>query len=307
VTTFASGDSDVPGRLVATVPEALRPSGRDEDPMPWLAVTMRAVIERARDGEFDIVHSHLGALSAVLSAVMPVPVVATYHNRIDGPGLAAALLGASTHNVAISAHQASTRPEVAWDAVIHHGLTLRDAPFYEERTEALVFVGRIAPEKGAVEAIEIARAAGRPLVIAAIVGTTPHEQAYYTSVFLPALEAAGDLVEFVGELDGQARDELIARSFASLMPNAWPEPFGLVAIESLACGTPVLARRVGALPELIREGEDGFFGDDVTHFRNLVDRVAELDRAAIRARALEAFSAERMTDEYEALMLRLAG
>lgn len=302
VTTFASGDSEVPGRLVATAPFATRPSGRDEDPMPWIAVTMRFVIEHARRGEFDVIHSHLDAMGIVLAAASPVPVVTTYHNRIDGPGQAAALVNSPAHHVAVSAHQAGTRPEVVWDAVIHNGLTLSDMPFHDDRTDGLVFVGRIAPEKGAVEAIEIAKATGRPLVIAAIVGTTPHEREYHESVFLPALRAAGDLVEFVGELDGRVRDELVARSYASLMPCAWPEPFGLVAIESLACGTPVLARRVGALPELIREGEDGFFGDDVTHFGNLVERVAGLDRAAIRARALTQFSAERMTDEYEALM-----
>jgi glycosyltransferase involved in cell wall biosynthesis len=163
----------------------------------------------------------------------------------------------------------------------------------------------VAPEKGIVEAIEIARRSGRPLRIAAKIGTTPSERSYYEDVFAPALEAAGTAVEFLGELEQDERDRLLADSYASLMPGSWPEPFGLVAIESLACGTPVLAHRVGALPEIVRNGVDGFFGDDVGQLALVVDRVAGLDRAAIRASVLERFSAERMADGYEAIYRRL--
>ena len=159
----------------------------------------------------------------------------------------------------------------------------------------------MAPEKGIVEAIEIARKAGRPLRIAAKVGPNPPEREYYDEVFRPALEAAGRDVEFLGELDEADRDRLFAESYASLMPGSWPEPFGLVAIEALACGTPVIARRIGGLPEIIRDGVDGFFGDDVDQLAFKIDGVGELDRAAIRASVLERFSAQRMTDGYEAL------
>ena len=112
-------------------------------------------------------------------------------------------------------------------------------------------------------------------------------------------------MEFLGELSGVERDGLVASSYATVMPSAWPEPFGLVAIESLACGTPVITRRVGALPEIVREGVDGFFGDDLAHLANLVDRVDELDREAVRASALDRFNADRMTDAYEELMASL--
>ena len=139
----------------------------------------------------------------------------------------------------------------------------------------------MAPEKGIVEAIEIAQATDRPLRIAAKVGPWPPEQDYYAQVFKPALEAAGSSVEFLGELEQADRDALFAESYAVLMPGSWPEPFGLVAIEALACGTPVIARRVGALPEIIREGVDGFFGDDVTELAFMVGRVGDLDRKAI--------------------------
>ena len=185
--------------------------------------------------------------------------------------------------------------------MIHNGLTLTDAPFERRRSDALCFVGRVAPEKGIVEAIEIARKAGRPLRIAAKIGPNPPERDYNTDVFQPALKAAGSDVEFLGELDQVDRDLLFAGSYAALMPGSWPEPFGLVAIEALACGTPVIARRIGGLPEIIRDGVDGFFGDDVDQLAFKIAGVDDLDREAIRASVLERFSAERMTDGYESL------
>jgi glycosyltransferase involved in cell wall biosynthesis len=163
----------------------------------------------------------------------------------------------------------------------------------------LCFVGRVTPEKGVVEAIEIARACGRRLRIAAKAGPTARERAYYRDIFRPALKAAGSSVEYLGELGQEERDRLLATSYAALMPGAWPEPFGLVAIEALACGTPIIARRIGALPEIVRDGVDGWFGDDVTAMAFRVDRVGMLDRKAIRASVLERFSAEAMAVAYE--------
>lgn len=303
VTTFASGDSDVPGRHIATVPEALRPAGYLGDPLPWFHLTMREVVDRAP--EFDIIHSHLEWASLLLARVSPIPVVTTFHGRLDLPWAGALLRDAPAGLVAISANQASTHPDVPWAAIVHNGLRLDDAPFERRRGDALCFVGRVAPEKGIVEAIEIARAAGRPLRIAAKVAPGGPERAYHDAVFRPALEAAGADVEFLGELTQAERDQLFADSYASLMPGAWPEPFGLVAIEALATGTPVIARRIGALPEIIRDGVDGFFGDDVTAMAYMVERVADLDRAAIRASVIDRFSAERMTDGYEDVYRRV--
>jgi glycosyltransferase involved in cell wall biosynthesis len=193
---------------------------------------------------------------------------------------------------------------VPW-TVIHNGLSLEGAPFKEERSDDLCFVGRVDAEKGIIEAIELAAAIGRRLRIAAKIGTLPDQLSYYEEVFKPALERAGSSVEFLGELAGPDRDRLFADSYATLMPGAWPEPFGLVAIESLACGTPILARRVGGLPEIIRDGVDGFFGDDVAALAFQADRIGTLDRAAIRDRVLEQFSATRMTDRYEELYARM--
>jgi len=299
VTTFASGDSRVPGRHIPTVPLALRPADYTGDTLPYVLATMRAVLDRAN--EFDIIHAHLEWANLLLARVAPVPVVATFHGRLDLPWAADALADPPPGLVAISADQASTHPEVPWAGIVHNGLSLEGAPFGRMRGDALCFVGRATPEKGIVEAIEIAQAAGRPLRMAAKVAAGGAEREYYDAVLEPALRAAGRDVEFLGELTQADRDALFAESHASLMPGSWPEPFGLVAIESLACGTPVIARRIGALPEIIRDGVDGFFGDDVAAMARAVGGVADLDRFGIRTSVLERFSTARMVDGYEAI------
>jgi glycosyltransferase involved in cell wall biosynthesis len=297
VTTFASGDSEVPGRHITTVEEALRPSGYSGDPSPWFYLTIQEVLDRAT--EFDIIHSHLEWASLLLARVSPIPVVSTLHGRLDLTWSAATFARPTKGLVAISANQAATHPEVEWAGVVHNGLTLDDSPFERRRGDALCFVGRVAPEKGIVDAIQIAKATGRSLRIAAKAGPTAAERDYFDNAFMPALEGAGSSVEFLGELEQADRDQLFAESYAALMPGSWPEPFGLVAIEALACGTPVIARRVGGLPEIIRDGVDGFFGDDADQLAYQVERVEGLDRAAIRASVLDRFSAGRMTDGYE--------
>lgn len=303
VTTFASGDSQVDGRHIPTVPEALRPAGFGGDSSGWFAATIFAVLDRA--AEFDIIHSHVEWYSPLLASTSPTPVITTFHGRLDFPWAGGMLARVPGRNVAISRAQAATHPDVPWAGIVHNGLDLTDSPFEQRRGDGLCFVGRVAAEKGIVDAIEIARLTGRQLRIAAKIGTTPHERAYHEDVFRPALARAGSAVEFLGELERHDRDRLLAESFASLMPGPWPEPFGLVAIESLACGTPVLARPAGALPEIVRDGIDGFFGDGVGQLALAMERVAGLDRAAIRASVLERFSATRMTDGYEAIYNRI--
>jgi glycosyltransferase involved in cell wall biosynthesis len=305
VTTFASGDSDVPGQLVPTVPGALRTDGFGRDPSGFVFGTMLTVLDH--DREFDVIHSHLEWSSAILGRATQTPVAATFHGRLDLPW-ARSVLGAAapTRLVAISESQAGDHPDLDW-TIVHNGLTPSDAPFQCRRSEDLCFIGRVNPEKGIVEALEVARRSDRRLRIAAKIGTTPEEREYNDTVFQPALKRAGSAVEFLGELSGDDRDALVASSYATLMPGSWPEPFGLVAIESLACGTPVIARRVGGLTEIIRDGVDGFFGDDVTQLAFHVPRVADLDREAIRASVIGRFSATRMADGYEALYRQMLG
>lgn len=301
VTVFASGDSEVPCRLVPTVKSALRPQGVSE-----FKRSFESTIElvHARMDEFDVVHSHLESWSIPLAKAATVPVVSTFHGRLDLPWTVHAFDSPPDGLVAISRSQASAHPTLPW-TIIHNGLTLDRAPFVREPGDALCFVGRVDPEKGIVEAMEIARRTGRRLRIAAKVGTLKHQADYYEHVFKPALKKAGRNIEYLGELEPHDRDRLFAESAATLMPGAWPEPFGLVCIESLACGTPVLSRRVGGLPEIIREGVDGFFCDDVTAFAYFLDKVPTLDRAAIRSRVIDRFSAARMADRYQELYARM--
>ena len=301
VTTFASADSAVPGHLVPTVARALRPDGFRGDSAPWFYATIRAVLDRAAD--FDVIHSHLEWASTILAVQSPVPVLSTFHGRLDLPW-AATLLEDTPGLVAISRSQAATHPSVQWAGIVHNGLELERTPVADHRNEDLVFVGRIAPEKGILDAIDVARLTGRTLKIIAKRPVVPHEVDYFENVFVPAARDAGSFVQDLGELSGPDRDRIVGASHAMLMPGTWPEPFGLAVIEALACGTPVLARRVGALPEILRDGLDGFFGDDVDHLAFLVDRVAELDREGIRASVVDRFSAGRMADAYEQLYRR---
>ncbi len=301
LTLFASGDSTVPVRLVPTSPEALRPTGQLAQEWPYAVMTVLEVARHA--DEFDLIHSHLEWPGLILPSATNVPVVLTFHGRLDYPWSSRALAFVQRGLVAISNAQAASHPEVEWEGIVHNGLDLRQAPFERRRSDALCFVGRISPEKGAADAIEIAQRAGRPLRVAAKAGATATEKEYFESVFKPAMKGAD--VELLGELAAPERDQLMADSYATLMPGSWPEPFGLVAIESLACGTPVICRRVGALPEIIREGKDGFFGDDVAAMAFRVGQVDTLDRSEMRAWVLDRFSARRMADGYEAVYDRM--
>jgi glycosyltransferase involved in cell wall biosynthesis len=263
------------------------------------AYTITTILEVLKQAErFDIIHAHLEWYSPLLASLTNVPVVMTFHGRLDFPWASHAFSYVSRGLVAISSAQIATHDDVRWEGVVHNGLDLSRSPFEHKRSDALCFVGRLAPEKGAVDAIEIARRTGRPLRIAAKKGVTPGEIAYFDAIFKPALDGAKD-VEFLGELSGTDRDRLFAESYATLMPGSWPEPFGLVAIESLACGTPVISRRAGALPEIVREGIDGFFGDDEVGMAFRVAQVETLDRRAIHESVISRFSAKKMTDGYE--------
>lgn len=302
VTTFASGDSRIPGELVVTVPHALRPTGFAGDPSAYFEATVRMVLDRA--GDFDLIHGHVDRWNLDLARRAGIPVVSTFHGRLDVPWAKDAFAGAPPGLVAVSNDQARVHPEADW-TVVHHGLTFDLPPMVETPSEDFCFVGRITPEKGILDAIEIARLTGRRLLVAAKIPTTTIEIDYQAAVVGPAL--AGADVTMLGELSDTERDRLVASSRAALVPSAWPEPFGLVVIEALACGTPVLARRSGAIPELVRDGIDGFLGDDAQQLAYFDARLDGLDRAEIRESALEQFSVARMVDSYEAVYRRLLG
>jgi glycosyltransferase involved in cell wall biosynthesis len=301
VTLFAPGDSEFSGTLVATPEQSLWSREYRDDVSSYINVTLAKVW--ARHADFDVIHSHVETLGFLFARHCPTPVVTTLHGRLDVSGIPDLLEEfRDIPLVAISDSQRRWREDATWVATIHHGLPLEQMPFRSQHGDYLVFVGRITPEKGIGDVIELARRTNLPLKMAAKVYDT-HEKAHFEKVVQPAVDEG--IVEFLGELGPIERDPLYAGAKATIMLGAWPEPFGLVAIESLATGTPVIARRAGALTETIEHGIDGFLVDDLTEAELAVSMIDDLDRTRIRERALERFSPERMTTEYEAVYAKL--
>ncbi len=301
VTVFAAGDSRPAGRLVPVLPTSVWSTGYRGDVTAHFIRT--AAIAWSRAEEFDILHSHIEVHGFLLARYAPRPVVTTLHGRLDVAGIPELLEAfPEIPLVSISDSQRRWAPRANWVATVSHGLPLEVIPFEDRPGGELLFVGRIAPEKGVAEVIELARRTGRRVRMAAK-AYDPAEVELFERLVRPAIETG--LVTYEGELGEAARNELYRRALATLMLGAWPEPFGLVAIESLAAGTPVIARRAGALPEIVEHGIDGFLVDDIEEATLAVRLVDGLDRARIRARALERFSVARMTDAYEAIYRRL--
>ena len=301
VTVFAAGDSRVKATLVPVVPESLWRHGIQTDAAPHMA---RIVEQVARyDGRFDVIHSHIEWHAFEFARSSPIPVVSTLHGRID-TGETADVIGAfpDIRLIAISDRQRSFWPHHNWLATIHHGLPFDDTRLGTGAGGYLLFVGRITPEKGLDLAIELARRTRLPLMVVGKV-IDEHEMETYRAVVEPA-ERDGT-VTFLGQVGPPARDQLFADALATVMLGDWPEPFGLVAVESLATGTPLIARRRGALPEIVREGIDGFVVEDVDAALAAMAGLRGLDRAQIRADALGRFSSERMVEEYEAVFRNL--
>ncbi len=296
VALVAPGDSHVPYEHIPTIDQSLWSTGFLGDLAAYQQHTIEVAWTAAE--RFDIVHAHMEQHSFVFAQHCETPVIATMHGRLDLAGIPELLVShPDVPLVAISDSQRRFFPDQRWIATIHHGLPLADMPFEPDPGDYLVFVGRITAEKGIREAIELSRESGVRLKIAAKVHLDS-ERAHFEEVVQPAIDA-GD-VDFLGELGPDERDPLYAGALATVMLGGWPEPFGLVAIESMATGTPVIARRAGALVETITHGESGFIVDDVAEAALAVGRVSELDRTAIREQALRRFSPERMADEYEA-------
>ncbi|HEV3486496.1 MAG TPA: glycosyltransferase family 4 protein, partial [Vicinamibacterales bacterium] len=285
VTLFASGDSTVSARVVPIVPRALW----SEAVQPSQEEAMASVVDFVENyGEdFDIFHSHLEWHGFAWARRSAVPVVSTLHGRID-IGRTADVIAEyrDIPLIAISGRQRSFAPDQNWVATIHHGLPLESVPAGGGSGGYLLFVGRLTPEKGIDAAIELARRANLPLIVAAK-ALEPHEVETYERLVRPAEEDGA--LRFLGEVGQPARDKLLGDALATVMLGDWPEPFGLVAVESMATGTPVLARRAGALPEIVRDGVDGFVVDSVEDAERAVAEITALDRAVIRADALRRF------------------
>jgi glycosyltransferase involved in cell wall biosynthesis len=301
VTVFASGDSDLPCEVVPVVPRALWTEGYTGE----VPVYLEMAVARAWDeiDRFDVVHSHVETEGFLLARHASVPVVTTLHRRLDINGVADYIDALPMIPlVAISDSQRRWNPNANWVATVHHGLDFARTPSSSRPGDYLLVVGRVSPEKGIAEAIELATRTGIRLVVAAKI-REPGEHEMFEGVIRPAIDAG--IVDWRGEIDTVERDRLMAGALTTLMLGGWPEPFGLVAIESMATGTPVIGRRAGGLTEIIEHGVSGYLVDDVTEAEFAVKRVATLDRDGISSTTRQRFSVERMVEDYEAVYRRL--
>jgi glycosyltransferase involved in cell wall biosynthesis len=301
VTLFASGDSRTSAELVSCTSKALRLDGTVRDPLPYLLILLEEL--RARAEEFDILHFHMDMLHFPIFRHMAERTLTTLHGRLDLRDLQPLYrMFPEFPLVSISDHQRRPMPPVNWAGTVYHGLPLDLLRFNAEPREGyLAFLGRISPEKRPDRAIQIARRAKRRLRIAAKVDDADRQ--YFERNIRPLLD--DPLVEFIGEIDEQQKSEFLGNAAALLFPVDWPEPFGLVMIEAMACGTPVIAWPEGSVPEVIDEGLTGFVVRSIEEAVAAVTKVPTLDRASIRRRFEQRFSAERMAHDYLALYRRL--
>jgi glycosyltransferase involved in cell wall biosynthesis len=299
VTLFASGDSRTAARLVPCAPRALRLAGSHEPVAPHLAM----LEELARcAGAFDIVHFHFDYLHFPISASETYHHVSTCHGRLDDPDLAG-IFGRHRDAplVSISDAQRTPLPQQNWQGTVYHGFPPELYRLQPRGGDYLAFLGRTSPEKGLDAAIEIAGRAGCKLRVAAKIERADLE--YFTDRLEPLLRQPH--VEFVGEIAERDKQAFLGNARALLFPIDWPEPFGMVMVEALACGTPVIAMRRGSVPELIEEGVTGFIVDSVEEAVGAVEHVGELSRARCREQFEQRFTAERMADDYVAIYRRL--
>jgi glycosyltransferase involved in cell wall biosynthesis len=310
VTLFAAGTSRTAARLVPVVDQALwhHPAAY-RDFLPFWNVVLGTLASRL--DEFDIVHSHLDYMAFPLGRLAPCPFVTTLHGRLDLPELGP-LYAEFPDTPVVSISNAQRRPIAAanWIDTVYHGIPLDDLTFNPRRGDYLAFLGRISPDKGLDTAIRVARRAGLPLKIAARMPlpfkndpNVREDWEYYESRIAPLLGDPG--VEVVGEVGGRAKDDFLRNAAALLFPICWPEPFGLVMIEALACGTPVLALGHGSVPEVVEQGVTGFICQDEDALTAAARLLDEIDRVDCRRAAERRFSAPTMASAYERVYRRL--
>jgi glycosyltransferase involved in cell wall biosynthesis len=299
VTLFASGDSQTSASLVPVVPHALRSEGVVND-IPAALLAIRMAFERA--DAFDVIHSHID-YAVPFCRFVQTPVLHTFHGRLDLPEIQPLFQHCrDAALVSISDNQRRLLPEWNWLGTVYNGIDLDHYALHPHPGRYLAFLGRISPEKGIEEAIAVARLARLPLKIAAKVD--PADQEYFEDRVQPLLSDAD--VEFIGEVTEDEKGDFLGQALALLFPITWPEPFGLVMVEAMAAGTPVISARFGSVPEIVVDGETGIICDSLQEMALACERVATLDRSACRARVAEAFSVPAMVTGYEALYQQLA-
>ena len=300
VTLFATADSRTTARLHAVAPHGLRLDEACRDPAAWHVAMLHDVVERSRD--FDLVHFHLDHAHFPMVRAAHLRALTTLHGRLDLPELQPLFARyPDMALVSISDAQRQPLPRAGWLGTVHHGLPRELLPFNAGPGSYLAFLGRISPEKRPDRAIRIARRAGIPLRIAAKVESS--DRAYFEAEVKPLLDGPG--VEFIGEIGEREKGEFLGNALALLFPIDWPEPFGVVMIEAMACGTPVIAWNRGSVPEVVTPGVSGWVVEDEHAAVAAVAACASFDRAACRRRFEARFTAERMACDYVALYREL--
>ena len=293
VTLFASGDSITRARLVSVWDRALRLDPRRPEATSLHVLMVEEVFKRASG--FDVVHFHIDAMQLPLARRHSTPCVMTMHGRLDMAGLPQLYDEfRDLPLISISDAQRAPLPDANWTATVHHGLPVELLRPQYSPGSYLAFLGRISPEKRVDRAIQIARASGVPLRIAAKVD--PVDRLYYENEIAPLID--GRFIDYVGEIDEHEKAEFLGNALALLFPIDWPEPFGLAMIEALACGTPVIAFRRGSVPEVIDEDVSGCIVDDVAGAVAAVARMPRWNRRLCRESFEQRFSSRRMAMDY---------
>jgi glycosyltransferase involved in cell wall biosynthesis len=302
VTLFASGDSVTRARLVPVTERSLRTDRRRPDWTVWHTIMLDRVFAAAES--FDFIHFHVDVLHLPLARRCATPHVTTLHGRLDLPDLPPLYRHFSEQPlVSISDYQRKPLPWANWQATVHHGLPHDLYDFHAEPDDYFAFVGRVSPEKRVDRAIEIAIACGTPLRIAAKVDDA--DRAYFETRIKPMLDHP--LIEYVGEIAQPEKNDFIGRARALLFPIDWPEPFGVVMIEALACGTPVLSYRSGSVPEVLEHGVTGFVVDDQQEAIACARGIDRIDRRQCRQAFEQRFTARTMAQRYLEVYERLMG
>jgi glycosyltransferase involved in cell wall biosynthesis len=300
VTLFASGDSVTSADLVPACERSMRSSPHANDWMTWHTLMLDDVFARA--GDFDIIHFHVDFLHYPLAQRCDTPSLTTLHGRLDLPHLQPLHRRFAEHPlVSISDYQRGPLAGANFVATVHHGLPPRLYDFTPQPQDYFVFIGRVSPEKRLDRAIEIAIACNTRLVVAAKVDVA--DRPYFERQIKPRL--AHPLVEFIGEVDDAGKNTLMGGARALLFPIDWPEPFGLVVIESLACGTPVVAYGLGSVPELLEDGVTGFMVDNQEAAIEAAKNIGRIDRGRCRRAFEERFTSRKMAERYLAVYRQL--
>jgi len=294
VTLFASGDSVTAAKLVPLCKKSLRQHGQGADPLVYHYLLIEEVISRA--GDFDVLHFHIDFLHYPFSYHQSYKHVTTLHGRLDISGLNALYQRYNTIPlVSISDYQRKPVKDANWIATVYHGLPKDLYKPGKGDGNYVAFLGRISPEKRVDLAIRIAQDAGIPIKIAAKIDQADKE--YFEKEIRHLLDGPG--IEFLGEINETDKNELLGNAAALLFPIDWPEPFGLVMIEAMACGTPVIAYNRGSVPEIIDEGKTGFIVQSIDEAVHALKHIQLISRENVRAIFEQRFSVETMTDNYE--------